>query len=109
MQSTLDIPGVDSDLHSNECSLGKNSGQTHQDRPFLPASSGTVRRDHPRASLHMLDDARESQHHLQLENHREGRDQGKQGGSKNIDQRRSGNKHVAPPERVQSARFAIPI
>ena len=52
---------------------------------------------------------RKSQHRLQLENHREGRDQGKQGGSKNIDQRRSGNKHVAPPERVQSARFAIPI
>ena len=45
----VDIPGVDSDLHSNECSVGKNSGQTHQDRPFLPASSGTVRRDHPRA------------------------------------------------------------
>ena len=49
-QSTLDIPGLDSDLHSNECSLGKNSGQTHQDRPFLPASSSTVRGDHPRAS-----------------------------------------------------------
>ena len=53
---------------------------------------------------------RESQHHLQLENHREGRDQGKQGGAPRIsikDVREISM--LRPPERVQSARFAIPI
>ena len=61
----------------------------------------------PEPLLHMLDDAKGSPHHPVRRSQRR-RDRGKQGASKNIDQRRSGNKHVAPPEKAQSARFAIP-
>ena len=69
----------------------------------------TVGETIPEPLLHMLDDAKESQHHLQLKITEEVKDQGKQGGSKNIDQRRSGNKHVAPPRRfkVQDLQFRM--